>query len=46
MAPEERERMNALVHRIQEEQDPKIFAQLVEQLDELLERDLNRAEAG
>jgi len=44
MAPEERERMNALIQRIQEEQDPKTFAQLVEQLNELLERDQKRTQ--
>ena len=46
MAPEERERMNVLIQRIQQEQDPKIFAQLVEQLNELLERDQNRVKGA
>ena len=37
MTPEEREKMNALCRRIQSEQDPKQFVELVEELDKLLE---------
>jgi hypothetical protein len=37
MTPEERERMNYLCQRIQEEKDPKIFDELVRELDELME---------
>lgn len=44
MAPEEREKMNTLIQRIQEEQDSKTFTQLVEQLNELLERNQKRAQ--
>ena len=46
MAPEEREKMNALIQRIQEEQDPKTFTQLVERLNELLDRDRNGKATG
>jgi hypothetical protein len=34
--PEEREQMNLLCRRIQEENDPKTFGGLVRELDELL----------
>lgn len=37
MNPEERERMNALCKRIQEEKDPKVFEQLLRELNALLE---------
>jgi hypothetical protein len=37
MKPEERERMNWLCIRIQEEKDPKTFDQLVRELNDLLE---------
>ncbi|MBZ5688876.1 MAG: hypothetical protein LAP86_28030 [Acidobacteriia bacterium] len=36
VTPEEREQMNLLCRRIQEENDPKTFGGLVRQLDELL----------
>lgn len=42
MTPEEREKVNALIERIQEEQDPNTFIQLVEQLNELLEQKRER----
>jgi len=38
MTSEEREKVNALIERIQEEQDPQIFIQLVEELNGLLEQ--------
>jgi hypothetical protein len=38
MTPEERERLDWLCTRIQEEQDPKIFDNLIRALSELLER--------
>ena len=38
MTPEERERVNWLCLRIQEEKDPKTFDQLVRELNELLEQ--------
>ena len=37
MTPEERERMNWLVVRIQEEKDPTLFDELVNELNDLLE---------
>jgi len=37
MTPEERQRMNWLCLRIQEEKDPKTFHQLVRELTDLLE---------
>ena len=37
VTPDERERMNWLCLRIQEEKDPKIFDELVHELNELLE---------
>ena len=37
MTPEERTRMNFLCKRIQEEHDPKIFDDLVVELNDLLE---------
>ena len=36
MTPEERDRMAWLCTRIQEEKDPKVFGELVVELDELL----------
>lgn len=36
MRPEERDRMNVLCKLIQEEHDPKMFGELVTELDELL----------
>jgi hypothetical protein len=36
VTPEEREQMNLLCRRIQEENDPKTFGGLVRELDELL----------
>ena len=46
MTSEERERMNALIQRIPEEQDQNTFLQLVEQLNDLLDqtRDRTRTE--
>jgi hypothetical protein len=44
MTAQEREQMNRLCERIQIEKDPKIFMQLVEQLNELLERKEKRLE--
>jgi hypothetical protein len=37
MTPEERERMNLLCLRIQDEKDPQTFDRLVRELNELLE---------
>lgn len=37
MTPQERERMNWLCQRIQDEKDPKVFDDLVVELNELLE---------
>jgi hypothetical protein len=42
MTPEERERMNWLCVRIQDEKDPRIFDSLVQELNELLERKYGR----
>jgi uncharacterized protein YmfQ (DUF2313 family) len=36
MNPDERERLNNLCKRIAEEQDPKVFNRLLEELNELL----------
>src|SRR5437660_11220247 len=36
MTPEERERLNNLCKRIEDEQNPKVFNALVEELNELL----------
>jgi hypothetical protein len=44
MNQEERQQMNRLCQRIQIEKDPKVFMQLVEQLNELLERKEKRLE--
>ena len=38
MTPDERERMAILCERIAKEQDPKKFAELVEQLNALLDQ--------
>ncbi len=37
MTPEEGEKMNQLCKRIMEEKDPKVFNQLVKELNDLLE---------
>jgi hypothetical protein len=37
VTPEERERMNEICRRVQEEKDPEIFDQLVRELNDLLE---------
>lgn len=37
MTPEEREKMNDLCRRIQDEKDPKTFDRLVSELNDLLE---------
>jgi hypothetical protein len=42
VTPEEREIVNALIRRIQEEKDPKRFTDLVEQLNKLLDQKRNR----
>ena len=36
MTPQERDKMNILVMRIQHERDPKIFDELVAQLNDLI----------
>lgn len=46
MTAEERKQMNWLCLRIQDEKDPKLFSQLVEELNELLERKENRLESS
>jgi hypothetical protein len=46
MAHEERERMNWLCTRIQEEKDPKIFDQLVCELNDLMEVKHERIHPG
>jgi len=45
MTPEERERMNQLCERIQNEQNPQRFTKLVEQLNKLLETKEKRLES-
>jgi hypothetical protein len=42
VTPEEREIVNALICRIQEEKDPKRFTDLVAQLNKLLDQKRNR----
>ena len=44
MTSEEREKMNDLVQKIQEEQDPNTFIELVEQLNNLLDKKKSRAQ--
>jgi hypothetical protein len=44
MTPEERAEMNRLCERIQTEQDPHIFMDLVDQLNQLLARKERRLE--
>ena len=44
MTSEEREKVNDLIRRIQEEQDPKKFTDLIEQLNELLDQKRVRLE--
>ena len=44
MTPEERAEMNRLCERIQAEQDPQIFMDLVDQLNQLLARKEKRLE--
>ncbi len=44
MTPEERERMNWLCQRIQDERDQKKFTDLVRELNDLLERKGHRLE--
>jgi len=44
MNPEERDRMNAICFRIQTERDPKIFDELLRQLNELLFQKRQRTE--
>lgn len=46
MTHEERERMNWLCIRIQEEKDPKIFDQLVYELNDLMEVKHERIHPG
>ena len=45
MTSEERERMNQLCERIQNEKNPQRFTKLVEQLNKLLERKEKRLES-
>ena len=45
MTPEERDRMNRICVRIQEERDPEVFDRLVDQLEELLEAKQERIRA-
>ncbi len=42
MTPDERERMNWLCQRIAEEKDPKIFDELVRELNDLLDTEHER----
>ncbi len=42
MTSEEREKVNLLIQRIQTEQDPKKFTELVDQLNELLDQKRQR----
>jgi hypothetical protein len=44
MTPEEREQMDRLCQRIQTEKDPHVFTDLVEQLNDLLQRKEKRIE--
>jgi hypothetical protein len=46
MNPEERQQMNWLCERIQLEENPHAFTNLVEQLNELLERKEKRLESS
>jgi hypothetical protein len=46
MTPEDREQMNRLCQRIQLEKDSNIFIKLVEELNELLEREEKRLESS
>ena len=46
MTPEERERMNQLCLRIQDEKDPKIFDKLVNELIDLMEVKHERIHPG
>jgi hypothetical protein len=46
MTPEERERMDGLCQRIAVEKDPKVFDDLVKELNELLERKHGRIDPG
>jgi hypothetical protein len=45
MNPEESERMNQLVKQIQTEKDHKVFMELVEELNALLERKEERLQS-
>ena len=46
MTPEEREEMYALCRLIQDEKDPQKFAQLVEELDRLLDAKRERIQSA
>jgi len=46
MTHEKRERMNRLCLRIQEEKDPKIFDELVQELNDLMEVKHERIHPG
>jgi hypothetical protein len=46
MTPEEREKMNELCRRIQDEKDPKLFDELVQQLLQILEAKHERINPG
>lgn len=42
MTPEEQEKLNALIQRIQQEKEAKKFTELVEELNELLDQKRDR----
>ena len=46
MTPEERDKMNALCRRIQDEKDSKKFSDLLEELDRLLNSKRERIQAA
>lgn len=46
MTPEERDRMNAICQRIQEEKNPAVFDELVRQLNDLIDAKYGRIHAG
>jgi hypothetical protein len=45
MTPEERERMNCLCRRIQDEKNPEQFSELVRELNELLAQKQHRIDS-
>jgi hypothetical protein len=46
LTPEERDRMNSICKRIQEEKDPAVFDELVRQLNDLIEAKYDRINPG